>query len=82
MRLRWRVSGTLLKHHWSRYTTPVTNASSRSVTDFEDLFNPNEIHEVDVPGLTSLDLASFGWQYLPRPVFPLDKEAACSIDQA
>ena len=49
---------------------------------FEHLFRPEQIHEVDVPGLTSPNLATFAWQYLPRPVFPLDKEAAWSVDQA
>jgi microcystin degradation protein MlrC len=49
---------------------------------FEHLFNPDQIHEVDVPGLTSPNLATFDWQYLPRPVFPLDIEAAWSVDQA
>ncbi|MED5390974.1 MAG: M81 family metallopeptidase [Pseudomonadota bacterium] len=49
---------------------------------FEHLFNPDQIYEVDVPGLTSPNLATFDWQYLPRPVFPLDIEAAWSVDQA
>ena len=49
---------------------------------FEHLFNPDQIYEVDVAGLTSPNLATFGWQYLPRPVFPLDEDAAWSVDQA
>ena len=49
---------------------------------FEHLFNPDQIYEVDVAGLTSPNLATFGWQYLPRPVFPLDEHAAWSVDQA
>lgn len=42
---------------------------------FDYMFPPERIHEVDVPGLTSPNLANFDWSYLPRPVFPLDAEA-------
>ena len=45
---------------------------------FNHLFPPERIVEVDVPGLTSPNLANFDWKYLPRPVFPLDKEATWS----
>ena len=41
---------------------------------FQHLFPPERIHEVDVPGLTSPNLANFDWQYLPRPVYPLDPD--------
>ena len=42
-----------------------------------DEFFPNErIFEVDAPGLTSPVLANFNWRRLPRPVFPLDPDAA------
>ncbi len=43
---------------------------------FAHLFPPARIHEVDVPGLTSPNLANFDWRHLPRPVFPLDGAAA------
>lgn len=42
---------------------------------FQHLFPPERIREVDVPGLTSPNLANFDWKGLPRPVFPLDPEA-------
>ncbi len=42
---------------------------------FQHLFPPERILEVDVPGLTSPNLANFAWRYLPRPVFPLDPDA-------
>ncbi|GHD46713.1 microcystinase C [Thalassobaculum fulvum] len=42
---------------------------------FQHLFPPERIREVDVPGLTSPNLANFDWRGLPRPVFPLDPEA-------
>ena len=40
---------------------------------FKHIFEPSQINEIDVPGLTSPNLATFEWQYLPRPVFPLDE---------
>ncbi|EDP63776.1 1-deoxy-D-xylulose 5-phosphate reductoisomerase [alpha proteobacterium BAL199] len=43
---------------------------------FEHLFPPERIREVDVPGLTSPNLGNFDWKGLPRPVYPLDPEAA------
>ncbi len=43
---------------------------------FKHLFPPERIIEVDVPGLTSPNLANFEWSGLPRPVFPLDPDAA------
>jgi microcystin degradation protein MlrC len=45
---------------------------------FQHLFPPERILEVDVPGLTSPNLANFDWRFLPRPVFPLDAEASWS----
>ncbi len=41
---------------------------------FQHLFPPARIHEVDVPGLTSPNLANFDWRHLPRPVYPLDPD--------
>lgn len=43
---------------------------------FAHLFAPAQIHEVDVPGLTAPNLANFEWRHLPRPVYPLDPDAA------
>ena len=48
---------------------------------FKHMFEPSQINEIDVPGLTSPNLATFEWQYLPRPVFPLD-EVTWSGDDA
>jgi len=45
---------------------------------FEHLFPPERILEVDVPGLTSPNLANFDWKGLPRPVYPLDPETTWS----
>ena len=43
---------------------------------FDEFFPPDRIFEVDAPGLTSPILANFPWKRLPRPVFPLDPDAA------
>lgn len=42
---------------------------------FDEYFGPDQIVEVDVPGLTSPVLERFAWKNLPRPVLPLDAEA-------
>jgi microcystin degradation protein MlrC len=42
---------------------------------FDEYFAPEQVFEVDTPGLTSPILANFPWKRLPRPVFPLDLDA-------
>src|SRR5271165_144687 len=39
---------------------------------FDEFFGPEQIVEVDLPGLTSPMLNRFDWKRLPRPVIPLD----------
>jgi microcystin degradation protein MlrC len=39
---------------------------------FDEFFGPEQIVEVDLPGLTSPMLSRFQWTRLPRPVIPLD----------
>jgi microcystin degradation protein MlrC len=39
---------------------------------FDEFFGPEQIVEVDLPGLTSPMLSRFDWTRLPRPVVPLD----------
>ncbi len=39
---------------------------------FDEFFGPDQIVEVDLPGLTSPMLNRFTWTRLPRPVIPLD----------
>ncbi len=39
---------------------------------FDEFFGPEQILEVDLPGLTSPLLNRFEWTRLPRPVIPLD----------
>jgi microcystin degradation protein MlrC len=43
---------------------------------FDEFFPPEQVFEVDAPGLTSPVLANFAWKRLTRPVFPLDADAA------
>ena len=40
---------------------------------FDENFAPEQIFEVDCPGLTSPALHNFKWTRLPRPVYPLDE---------
>jgi microcystin degradation protein MlrC len=40
---------------------------------FDEFFGPEQIIEVDLPGLTSPILNRFDWTRLPRPVIPLDE---------
>ena len=40
---------------------------------FDEFFGPEQIVEVDLPGLTSPMLNRFTWSRLPRPVIPLDE---------
>jgi microcystin degradation protein MlrC len=42
---------------------------------FAPLFRPDQILEVDAPGLTSPVLTNFKFKHLPRPVWPLDPDA-------
>jgi microcystin degradation protein MlrC len=41
---------------------------------FDEFFAPEQIVEVDLPGLTSPMLNRFQWTRLPRPVIPLDDD--------
>jgi microcystin degradation protein MlrC len=41
---------------------------------FDEFFGPEQIVEVDLPGLTSPLLDRFDWARLPRPVIPLDED--------
>ncbi|HVZ09186.1 M81 family metallopeptidase [Rhodopila sp.] len=42
---------------------------------FDEFFRHDQIVEVDAPGLTSPILSRFPWQYMPRPVLPIDDDA-------
>lgn len=42
---------------------------------FDHLFTPQQVVEVDAPGVATCNLASVVWEHLPRPVVPLDELA-------
>jgi microcystin degradation protein MlrC len=42
---------------------------------FDEFFRHQDVVEVDAPGLTSPILSRFPWQYMPRPVIPIDDTA-------
>ncbi len=46
---------------------------------FDEFFGPEQIVEVDLPGLTSPMLHRFDWTRLPRPVIPLDDGVEFSL---
>jgi microcystin degradation protein MlrC len=41
---------------------------------FDDIWSPERIVEVDVPGLTTVVLTRVPWREVPRPIYPLDPE--------
>ena len=43
---------------------------------FDLWFAPEQVHEIDTPGVTAPVLDRFAWKGLPRPVYPLDPGAA------
>jgi len=43
---------------------------------FEGFAPPGRVLEVDCPGLTTPNLRTLAWRRLPRPIFPLDDDAA------
>ena len=45
---------------------------------FDEVAPPGRILEVDAPGLTSPVLSRFEFRRLPRPIYPLDEDAAWS----
>jgi microcystin degradation protein MlrC len=49
---------------------------------FDEFFGPDQIVEVDLPGLTSPMLSRFEWKRLPRPVIPLDEVTGWTPDCA
>ncbi|MBW8271097.1 M81 family metallopeptidase [Caldovatus aquaticus] len=56
--------------------TVVVKSRGHFRAGFDEFFPDERIFEVDAPGLTSPVLARFPWRRLPRPLWPLDPEAA------
>ena len=60
--------------------TVVVKSRGHFRAGFKHIFNPNQILEIDVPGLTSPNLSCFDWEYLPRPVYPMDRDTSWQIN--
>ncbi len=56
--------------------TVVVKSRGHFRAGFDEYFAPEQVYEVDAPGLTSPVLSRFAFKNLPRPVFPLDEDAA------
>lgn len=46
---------------------------------FNEFFSPEQVIEVDAPGLTSPILSRFKFKNLPRPVFPVDQDVTWAL---
>lgn len=46
----------------------------------DEYFTPENIREVDVPGLTTPVLSRVDWKRMPRPMYPLDAEARWNVE--
>lgn len=56
--------------------TVVVKSRGHFRAGFDEFFKPDNVYEIDCPGLTSPVLNNFNWKDLIRPVYPLDEEAA------
>ena len=63
----------------SSFSSVVVKFIAHLRAGFNHLFSDDRIIEVDVPGLTSPNLSNFQWSHLPRPVYPLDKDASWDL---
>lgn len=54
--------------------TVVVKSRGHFRAGFDEFFPPENIIEVDCPGLTSPVFSNFTWTGLPRPTFPLDQD--------
>jgi len=54
--------------------TVVVKSRGHFRAGFDEYFPPENVLEIDCPGLTSPMLKNFKWQDLVRPVYPLDEE--------
>jgi len=49
---------------------------------FDEFFAPDQVIEVDAPGLSSPVLSRFDFKNLPRPVFPIDRDVVWQAAEA
>jgi microcystin degradation protein MlrC len=62
--------------------TVVVKSRGHFRAGFAEFFPPERVVEVDTPGLTSPVIERLDFKGLPRPVFPLDADAAWRADSA
>jgi microcystin degradation protein MlrC len=55
--------------------TVVVKSRGHFRAGFDEFFDPDQVIEVDAPGLTSPVLSRFDFKNLPRPTIPLDPDA-------
>ena len=55
--------------------TVVVKSRGHFRAGFNEFFGPDQVFEVDTPGLTSPAIERIPFKQLPRPVFPLDRDA-------
>ena len=55
--------------------TVVVKSRGHFRAGFDEFFAPEQVIEVDAPGLSSPVLSRFDFKQLPRPVFPIDRDA-------
>ena len=58
----------------SKARTLVIKSRGHFRAGFDEFFPPEQIFEVDVPGLTTPVLTRLGLNRVPRPIYPLDPE--------
>ena len=59
----------------SSFSTIALKSRGHFRAGFDIFFENDEIFEVDAPGLTTPILTRFDWKALPRPCYPIDKDA-------
>ncbi|HEX9461572.1 MAG TPA: M81 family metallopeptidase [Alphaproteobacteria bacterium] len=59
----------------ARARTVVVKSRGHFRAGFDQYFAPKQVFEIDAPGLTSPVLERFQFRHLPRPAFPLDRDA-------
>ena len=72
-RLSFAVNQPILYTHLGIDVDQAKMVVVKTASNFQ-FFAPwrRELIRVDSPGMTQSDLRAFTWQYLPRPIYPLD----------
>ena len=62
----------------ARVQTLVVKSRGHFRAAFADFAPEGRILEVDCPGLTTPNLKTLPWRYLPRPMYPMDESTTWS----